>query len=424
MSVPPGRDLRGRGRARAARLLERPERLIFAGSIDPALRPVIAIKLLATSAASMLFTYVSIWAIERLHSGQTMLGAAWMVSAIAGFASGYLGGHLSDRVGRRRIVLLAHGATAIQGLLYLAAGGSAWLGLSAFVLAGVVHQASSGADDALIADLVPPEGRPEAYAATRVAQNLGAAIGPAVGGIILHVGWNGFFAASAALSALSFLVAYRLLPAKGRFTPEKAPERSSLAVIGADAGFRWLLIAGSLAFVVYTAYETLLPVSATQTHHLSKSLWGILLVINPLAVTFFQVRLSRRTAALPPFRVMAAALGCMGLPFLLLQLSGSPAVVALILVVFVIGEMLWVPTVMAAVSTMAPEDVRGAYLGAYGATSAVGFALGPIGGFALREQFGDGVMWTAVAAVAIVAVVVFGIAFDRIGRRLPQEALA
>ncbi len=420
--APGGRP--GRARARAVRLLERPERLIFAGSIDPALRPVIAIKLLATSAASMLFTYVSIWAIERLHSGQTMLGAAWMIGAIAGFVSGYLGGHLSDRVGRRRIVLVSHAGTAIQGLLYLAAGGSAWLGLSAFVLAGIVHQASSGADDALIADLVAPEGRPEAYAATRVAQNLGAAIGPAIGGILLHVGWNGFFAVSALLSALSFLVAYRFLPATGRFTPEAAPERSSLAVIRADAGFRWLLVAGSLAFVVYTAYETLLPVSATQTHHLPKSLWGILLVINPLAVTFFQVRLSRRTATLPPLRVMTAALTCMGLPFLLLQLSGSTLVVALILVVFVIGEMLWVPTVMAVVSTMAPEDVRGAYLGAYGATSAVGFALGPIGGFALREHFGDGVMWVAVAAVAFLGVAVFAVAFDRIEGRSPREAIA
>lgn len=419
MPVSPGGDSPPPTRSRLGRASDRLEQLIFAGTIDAALRPVIAIKLLAVSAGSMLFTYVSIWAIERLHSGQTMLGLAWLVGAVTGFGAGYLGGHLSDHLGRRRIVLLSHGATVIQGLLYLAVGGNALLGLSVFVLAGIVNQASSGADDALVADLVAPARRAEAYASTRVAQNLGAAIGPAIGGLVLHVGWNGFFLTSATLSAISFVVAYRFLPATGRFAPATPPERSSLAVIRSDEAFRWLLVAGSLAFVVYTAYETLLPVSATQTHHLSKSLWGVLLVINPLMVTFFQVRLSRRAAAFTPFQVMACALACMGLPFLALQISGSPLVIAGILLVFVIGEMLWVPTVMATVSTMAPEDVRGAYLGAYGATSAVGFAIGPICGFALREHFGDGVMWMAVAVVAAVGIASFAAAFDRIDRDQP-----
>jgi dipeptide/tripeptide permease len=67
----------------------------------------------------------------------------------------------------------------------------------------------------------------------------------------------------------------------------------------------------------------------------------------------------------------------MGLPFLLMPGDDSLPVVALITFVFVIGEMLWVPSSQAIVARLAPVDLRGAYMGAFGSTAAVAFALAP-----------------------------------------------
>ena len=56
----------------------------------------------------------------------------------------------------------------------------------------------------------------------------------------------------------------------------------------------------------------------------------------------------------------------MGVPFLLLNVNGSAPVIALVIVLFVIGEMLWVPTSQAVVAALAPADIRGAYMGVFG----------------------------------------------------------
>ena len=67
----------------------------------------------------------------------------------------------------------------------------------------------------------------------------------------------------------------------------------------------------------------------------------------------------------------------MGVPFLLLNVNGSAPVIALVILIFVLGEMLWVPTSQAVVAALAPADIRGAYMGVFGGTWSVGWALTP-----------------------------------------------
>ena len=93
----------------------------------------------------------------------------------------------------------------------------------------------------------------------------------------------------------------------------------------------------------------------------------------------------------------------MGVPFLLLNVNGSVPVIALVIVLFVIGEMLWVPTSQAVVAALAPADIRGAYMGAFGGTWSVGWAATPFLGLQVRSAYGDATMWVCVAAVGVVA---------------------
>jgi len=93
----------------------------------------------------------------------------------------------------------------------------------------------------------------------------------------------------------------------------------------------------------------------------------------------------------------------MGLPFLLLSVNDALPVVLLILFLFVLGEMLWVPTSQTAVAGLAPPDLRGAYMGAFGAMGAVGFALAPFIGLQVRKSFGDSALWMLQAVLSLVA---------------------
>jgi dipeptide/tripeptide permease len=155
--------------------------------------------------------------------------------------------------------------------------------------------------------------------------------------------------------------------------------------------------------MTYVAFETLLPISVTTTHNLAPAAWGFLMILNPIFVTVFQLRLTRRVREVPASVKLAVALPMMGLPFLLLNASGSIATVAVVILVFVVGEMLWVPTSQAVVAALAPADIRGAYMGAFGGTWSVGWAATPFLGLQVRHAYGDATMWVCVAAVGVVA---------------------
>ena len=95
----------------------------------------------------------------------------------------------------------------------------------------------------------------------------------------------------------------------------------------------------------------------------------------------------------------------MGWPFLLLSLNSSVAVIAVVILIFVFGEMLWIPTSQAIAAGLAPADLRGAYMGAFASTSSAGFALGPFIGLQVRGGFGDSAMWGFFAGVAVIGAI-------------------
>jgi predicted MFS family arabinose efflux permease len=243
-------------------------------------------------------------------------------------------------------------------------------------------------------------------------------MGPPIGSLFLLVGgWTLFFPCVSLLALTAWVLAFRYLPKRGAYAPEGPPERGSLGVILPDRTFLVFMLASVFAWVVYVAYETVLPISLVESHGVPTWAWGFLLVVNPLLVTFFQLRLTRRVTAYPAARRWVIAMLLMGLPFLALGASSMLPVIIVVLVLFVIGEMLWVPVSQSAVAGLAPEDLRGAYMGAFGSSAAMGFALAPFMGLQVRGAAGDEAMWAAFAVVAVVAAVLGAIAIRGVGRR-------
>jgi dipeptide/tripeptide permease len=115
------------------------------------------------------------------------------------------------------------------------------------------------------------------------------------------------------------------------------------------------------------------------------------------------MRLTRWTRPVPPSVKLGVAMPMMGVPFLLLNVNGSAFAIALVILIFVFGEMLWVPTSQAVVAALAPSDIRGAYMGVFGGTWSVGWAATPFLGLTVRNAYGDATMWVCVATVGVIA---------------------
>ncbi len=379
-------------------------RMIWGGDVDRALRPVLAVSLAGSIAGSAAYPFMGIWAIKYLHAPQGTLAFVYLGGAVLAGLTGYAGGHWSDKIGRRPLILCGWGFQALVPLALLAVGNRLWPGLVLLALLPAFGSLGGAADQAMVADLVAPDRRVAAYASVRITSNLGVVLGPPIGGLLLlGNNWSHLWAGTLVLAAVGFGIAFRYIPRTGLYAPEGPPERGSFRVILHDSPFLLFMLSSVFATMTYVATETLLPISVTTSHNLSPSVWALIWVVNPLFVTLFQLRLIRWTAGVSAAVKLAVAMPLMGVPFLLLGWNGSIGVVLLVVVIFVIGEMLWVPTSQAVVAALAPADIRGAYMGAFGGTWAVGWAATPFLGLQVRHAYGDETMWAWIAVVGVVA---------------------
>ena len=89
-----------------------------------------------------------------------------------------------------------------------------------------------------------------------------------------------------------------------------------------------------------------------------------------------------------------------------MTVSSRLVVIAAVIVVFVFGEMLWMPTSQALAARLAPPESRGAYFGALAATTGPAWTLAPFAAFQLRAAQGVAAVWVLFAALAVAAAVV------------------
>jgi predicted MFS family arabinose efflux permease len=386
------------------RIFARLFRLVWGGDVDRALRPVLAVSLAGSIAGTTMFPFLGIWAIKVLHAPQSTLALAYLISAVLAGVTGYVGGHWSDKIGRRPLILLGWGVQPLVPLALLFVGHHVYFGLALLIALPVVGSLGGAADQAMIADLVAPERQEAAYASVRVAANFGVTIGPPIGGLLLVGGqWSHLWLGAFLLSVAGAVIAFKYIPRGGAYAPEGPPQRGSLGVIIRDQPFLLFMVASVFATMTYLAVDTLLPISATTTHHLAPAVWGLVLILNPLLVTVFQLRVTRWVSHIRASIKLGIAMPLMGIPFLLLNVNGSALVIAVVIVIFVVGEMLWVPTSQAVVSALAPEDIRGAYMGVFGGTGSIAWAVTPFLGLEVRHAYGDATMWMCVAGVGVVA---------------------
>jgi predicted MFS family arabinose efflux permease len=384
-------------------MLSRAFRLIWGDDVERALRPLLVVGFAGSTAGSATWTFTGIWAVDELGASSAQLGLYFVVAAVVSASAGYLGGHLSDHLGRRPLILAGWFAAMLVVPTWTLAD-SFWTAAPLMLAISVCAPIAMAADQALVADVVRPERHEHAYASLRVANNLGVTLGPPIGGALLLTGdYDVLWLGVGALGLVTVTLAWRLIPARGEFTPDEPPSRGSFGVIRRDGAFLLFLASMVLANLVYFAFEVVLPISAVDTHGLSPAAWGFLVIINPALVTLFQLRLTRRVERFPAPPKLALAMLLMGWPFLLLSVDAAVPVMALVIVIFVLGEMLWIPTSQAIVAGLAPADLRGAYMGAFASTSSAGFALGPFFGLQIRGGFGDTAMWAFFAAVSVVA---------------------
>jgi MFS family permease len=364
------------------------------------------------------FPFSSIYFHNVLGIPLSLVGIGLAVFAATGVLSGLVAGPLTDRYGRKPVMLAALAGSSASFFAFSLVGGFAgYLAVSAAhgFVGWSMFEASR---NAMVADVTPPGMRSRAYGLVRVGGNVGWALGPMVAGLVSagagssEVVYPRLFVGTAILTALVALV-LALAINESRPTVKEPTQRGEtpgrLRDAFSDGPFLALLGVGVLLYYVFTQDWQALPVYAKNFVGVADGKIGLFLGANGLMVILFQLpvaylidRGSRVVALLAGAALFAASAAT-----LLLSESFLGIFVAFVLF-FTLAEMVIEVAGASLAAELAPTRLRGTYLALFGACFGVACGFSPIVAGALLEARLPALIWTIQLAAAASAVVGLG----------------
>jgi multidrug resistance protein len=333
---------------------------------------------------------------ESLGASASVVGLLVSTYAICQLIAGPPLGHLSDRIGRRPVLLISQIGTCI-GFLILASAQTLWLVFLARVIDGLTAGNLTVAQ-AYISDVTEPENRARSFGIIGIAFGLGFLVGPGVSGFLAQYNNTYPILAVAALSFTSILCTYFLLPSVVPHPHpelEQGPSRWKAFVQSFKdkqlGPMLWQFFAFTFAFSTFFSGFALFAErrfvyggSPFQTKEVGyvfafSGLIGVLIQgggMGPLVKAFGESRLVKIG-----FATMAVGFvllsGVHGIPYLL---------VAVGLLTF--GSAVLRPSLTALITTHAPRHRQGMVIGMMQSLMSISQIVAPvIGGFLIQARF-------------------------------------
>lgn len=366
--------------------------------------------LISTIGSSMVWPFMTIYVSEKLALPLATVATLMTFNAAMGLVFAFIAGPVADRIGRKRIMVIS---LVCDGLaFFLLSQANSYL---AFLLLmgfrGAVNPLYRVGADAMMADLVEPEKRPEAYSLMRMSNNIGIALGPTIGGFIAGISYTlSFSCAAIGMTTYGVLVFLRARETLPKISETRQTERfGGYDKIFRDRPFIYFVISFLLNTVVAAMMWVLLSVYAKQNFNVPESQYGFIAATNAMMVVFLQFGITQFTKRRPTLPVMA-----MGALFYTI---GAASVALghgfwgfwLSMVIMTIGELIVTPTGSTFVANLAPAHMRGRYMSLYSLTWSVASGLGPLLGGFLNDQIAPVAIWYGAGVVGLTSVLAFSL---------------
>ncbi|MFB3827103.1 MAG: MFS transporter [Bryobacteraceae bacterium] len=341
------------------------------------------------------------WLVYRLTHSELLLGTTWFCTQIPVFALGPLGGLVSDRYSRHKLVILTQTVAMLQALalavLTLTGAVQVWHILLLAMALGVVNAFDMPGRQSLIASLAGREDLLNAISLNSAIFNAARVVGPAVAGVLVAAVGEG---ACFLFNALSFLAVIGCLLAMRLPKFERQTQDSPWAhlVDGFRYAYRHQTVRRLLFMMAATTIAgmpamVLMPFFADAIFHRGSQGLGYLTGAMGIGAVIGTLVLARRSQVSGLAEVIFFSAACMGAGFIAFSVSPWFTLALAIMPVIGYSVMRQMASANTLIQTSIPDQYRGRIMALYSMT-VVG--LGPFGSLAA------GAMAHAVGARATV----------------------
>ncbi|MFH1928582.1 MAG: MFS transporter [Chloroflexota bacterium] len=357
---------------------------------------------------TMIYPFFALYVTRKFSVGMTEAGLLFAVFSISGLFGSMIGGALTDKFGRRGIVLFGLVFSALSSVAMGFVSDLSLFYVLAFVV-GLLGEVASPARQAMIPDMLPEEQVAEGFGVMRVAGNLAWIVGPTIGGLLAAESYMLLFILDAITSLITAVIVYKLVPETRPQPSDEQPSQSFLETVAgyrhvaADKMFVAFLFTSILMLIVYQQMYNTLSVYLRDVHGVSAQGYGFMLSIDAATVVLFQFWVTRKVKPYPPMLMMLAGSLFYLVGFTMYGFVSAYALFIVAILLITVGEMIVMPVSQALVARLAPEEMRGRYMAFFGLAWTIPAAVGPWAAGIILDNYDPNWVWYAGGIICAVA---------------------
>jgi len=339
---------------------------------------------------------------QTFGASPTTIGLLFASFSVAQFIAAPVLGELSDRWGRRPILIFSLLGTVVSFALLAMAHS-----ITMLFVARIVDGLSGGnitTARAYIADVTPVEDRAKRYGLIGAAFGLGFIFGPALGALFAHISYTAPIWAAAAISAIAALLAFLWLPEPERHVSEgeAPPWWRALGDLMSRPELRSILVVDLGYWFTFSVYQTTFALFGQRRFGWDAPHIGYILAIFATFGVLVQVSVVGRVSrAFGDRHTLVTGLGLAALGLAGAALARTVPLFIVALAPAALGMGLASPTLLSLISTSVPRGEQGLAQGAAGALESLGRTAGPVFGNSMLQHFGEGSAYGAGALVLL-----------------------
>ncbi|BCL72517.1 MFS transporter [Vibrio nigripulchritudo] len=366
--------------------------------------------LLARTTYFMAWPYLIVFLYQDYNASALEVGSMLAASAVVGVVTGLYSGYLSDKFGRKW-VMISGSLIAVLAYGGIGVASEIWQFFALLILCGLMRPMIEAPAKAVIGDnLSDGKDRELALNIRYFVLNLGGAIGPLIGISLALAAPQKLFLVtgiSYLIFALWLWLSFARFPEKRNQEDCEVPDfKATIKVIARDKIFQILLIANLTMMFVYAQLESSLPqVLVRSSVADAATLIASLVLVNTLTIIVFQFPMLKLMEKVPLFKRTQIGMVLMGVGMVGFIATPEDWAIGWGMACFIIslGEVIAFPTLSVQIDQLAPEHLRGSYFGA-AALYSLGFAIAPLVGGAMLDKLDADWLWALCGLLCLIMI--------------------